>query len=144
MYTRIYIRYTNPFLGDVWIDIYCKILSRNRCVPLLEKLSIVNKNRNDPIDVGNSDIRHLNVSGAWALGYSGKNVSITVIDDGIEWTHPDLKINYDSQASYDFNDNDDDPMPRYLESNQHINFDSSTSYKQRGVMLSENVKEGFS
>ena len=31
----------------------------------------------------------------------------------MEHTHPDLKQNYDPQASTDLNGNDDDPFPRY-------------------------------
>ena len=31
----------------------------------------------------------------------------------MEHTHPDLKKNYDSEASIDLNDNDADPLPRY-------------------------------
>ncbi len=38
---------------------------------------------------------------------------VSILDDGIEWNHPDLKDNYDSEASIDLNDNDKDPMPRY-------------------------------
>ena len=43
------------------------------------------------------------------------------MDDGVEWNHPDLKANYDKEASTDLNDNDDDPFPRYdfLNSNKH-------------------------
>jgi hypothetical protein len=36
----------------------------------------------------------MNVTGAWALGYSGKGVSVTFLDDGLERTHPDLMENY--------------------------------------------------
>jgi len=31
---------------------------------------------------------------AWEAGYSGKGVSVTILDDGIEYEHPDLKENY--------------------------------------------------
>jgi len=37
---------------------------------------------------------------------------VTILDDGIERTHPDLEENYDPKASTDLNGNDDDPMPR--------------------------------
>lgn len=31
---------------------------------------------------------------AWKAGYTGKNISVTILDDGIEHTHDDLHANY--------------------------------------------------
>lgn len=53
----------------------------------------------------------MNVRPAWEKGYTGKGVVVTVVDDGIEHTHDDLKDNYDASASRDVNDHDDDPFP---------------------------------
>lgn len=56
----------------------------------------------------------LNIKVAWDQGYTGKGVTVTVLDDGIDHTHPDLKKNYSPFASADMNDKDDkqnDPMP---------------------------------
>ncbi|XP_041082767.1 proprotein convertase subtilisin/kexin type 5-like isoform X1 [Polyodon spathula] len=61
----------------------------------------------------------MNIVGAWKRGYTGKNVVVTILDDGIERNHPDLIENYDSQASFDVNGNDYDPMPRYDASNEN-------------------------
>ncbi|XP_064032778.1 proprotein convertase subtilisin/kexin type 5 isoform X1 [Pogoniulus pusillus] len=61
----------------------------------------------------------MNIVGAWRRGYTGKNVVVTILDDGIERNHPDLMQNYDSQASFDVNGNDFDPMPRYDASNEN-------------------------
>jgi subtilisin family serine protease len=36
----------------------------------------------------------MNISGAWRLGFTGKNVVVTILDDGIEKDHPDLIQNY--------------------------------------------------
>ena len=36
----------------------------------------------------------MNVEGAWALGYTGKGVVISILDDGIQPNHPDLARNY--------------------------------------------------
>ena len=36
----------------------------------------------------------MNVIKAWERGYTGKGVVVTILDDGIEHTHPDLKANY--------------------------------------------------
>eukprot|EP00096_Caligus_rogercresseyi_P009027 TRINITY_DN2992_c0_g1_i2.p1 TRINITY_DN2992_c0_g1~~TRINITY_DN2992_c0_g1_i2.p1 ORF type:complete len:831 (-),score=194.74 TRINITY_DN2992_c0_g1_i2:755-3247(-) len=55
----------------------------------------------------------MNVQKAWAEGATGKGVHVTILDDGVERSHPDLRQNYDPMSSYDVNDNDDDPTPRY-------------------------------
>lgn len=54
----------------------------------------------------------LGVVGAWNQGMTGEGVRVTILDDGIEYTHEDLRDNYDPAISYDFNDDDDDPLPR--------------------------------
>ncbi|OWF48429.1 Proprotein convertase subtilisin/kexin type 6 [Mizuhopecten yessoensis] len=61
----------------------------------------------------------MGVAGAWKMGYSGKGVVITILDDGIERDHPDLIGNYDPYASTDINGHDSDPMPRYDFSNEN-------------------------
>ncbi|KAJ8380876.1 hypothetical protein SKAU_G00016540 [Synaphobranchus kaupii] len=71
---------------------------------------------NDDIHNCQSD---MNIVGAWKRGYTGKDVVVTILDDGIERNHPDLVQNYDTQASYDVNGNDLDPMPRYDASNEN-------------------------
>uniref|UniRef100_A0A8C6MH77 Furin (paired basic amino acid cleaving enzyme) b n=1 Tax=Nothobranchius furzeri TaxID=105023 RepID=A0A8C6MH77_NOTFU len=57
----------------------------------------------------------LNTKAAWAQGYTGKGVVVTILDDGVEKDHPDLISNYDPEASYDVNDGDADPQPRYTQ-----------------------------
>ena len=37
---------------------------------------------------------------------------MAILDDGLDHSHPDLAANYDASISYDFNSNDNDPMPR--------------------------------
>ena len=36
----------------------------------------------------------MRVKEAWQAGFTGKDVSVTILDDGIERLHPDLKDNY--------------------------------------------------
>lgn len=62
----------------------------------------------------------MNILGAWQRGYTGKNVVVTILDDGIERNHPDLAPNYDHLASFDVNGNDYDPTPRYDFRNENI------------------------
>lgn len=61
----------------------------------------------------------LNITQAWKMGFTGKGVVLSVIDDGLEKDNFDLISNYDPKASYDFNDNDTDPQPRYEETNEN-------------------------
>ncbi|XP_028907588.1 proprotein convertase subtilisin/kexin type 4 isoform X1 [Ornithorhynchus anatinus] len=70
----------------------------------------------------NRDIQpDLNVLTAWSKGYTGQGIVVSILDDGLEWNHPDLMGNYDPLASYDFNSNDPDPRPQYgpLNENRH-------------------------
>ncbi|KAK7866825.1 hypothetical protein R5R35_005255 [Gryllus longicercus] len=55
----------------------------------------------------------LHVLPLYALGVSGRGVRVSVLDDGVEHRHDDLRANYDPEISYDANDDDDDPTPRY-------------------------------
>ncbi|RTG84802.1 proprotein convertase subtilisin/kexin type 6 [Schistosoma bovis] len=36
----------------------------------------------------------MNVLEAWELGYTGRGIKITIMDDGIDYTHPDLFVTY--------------------------------------------------
>ncbi|XP_063312644.1 proprotein convertase subtilisin/kexin type 4 [Pelobates fuscus] len=70
----------------------------------------------------NNDVSSdIGVLTAWSYGYTGRGVVVTILDDGLEKDHPDLSKNYDPLASYDFNDNDPDPQPRYdlYDENRH-------------------------
>ncbi|MGL5196440.1 MAG: S8 family serine peptidase, partial [Chroococcales cyanobacterium] len=42
----------------------------------------------------------------------GRNVVIGFVDDGVDYTHPDLLPRYNPNLSFDFSDLDDDPFPR--------------------------------
>jgi len=61
----------------------------------------------------------MNVKPAWARGYTGKGVVVSILDDGIQHNHPDLAQNYDPFASTDINDSDQDPMPQDNGDNKH-------------------------
>ncbi|KAM6119639.1 LOW QUALITY PROTEIN: furin [Pterocles gutturalis] len=63
--------------------------------------------------------RDLNVRQAWEQGYTGKGIVVSILDDGIEKNHPDLEGNYDPGASFDVNDQDPDPQPRYTQMNDN-------------------------
>ncbi|XP_055381042.1 neuroendocrine convertase 2 [Condylostylus longicornis] len=57
----------------------------------------------------------LNVQAAWDQGITGKNVTTAIMDDGVDYMHPDIKYNYNAEASYDFSSNDPYPYPRYTD-----------------------------
>lgn len=42
--------------------------------------------------------RDLNVKEAWAQGYTGRGIVVSILDDGIEKNHPDLAGNYVSRS----------------------------------------------
>lgn len=47
---------------------------------------------------------------AWDV-VRGAGATIGVVDDGLDWTHPDLLANYRPEWSWDINAKDPDPMP---------------------------------
>ncbi|XP_035205895.1 neuroendocrine convertase 2-like [Stegodyphus dumicola] len=57
----------------------------------------------------------LNVEAAWAQGYTGRNITTAIMDDGVDYMHPDLQDSYNAKASYDFSSNDPYPYPRYTD-----------------------------
>ncbi|KAI9189414.1 pheromone processing endoprotease [Blastocladiella emersonii ATCC 22665] len=54
----------------------------------------------------------INVLPAWRLGATGKNVTVALVDDGLDFTALDLKDKFEPAGSYDFNDHDPLPRPR--------------------------------
>ncbi|PAA85653.1 hypothetical protein BOX15_Mlig006099g2 [Macrostomum lignano] len=57
----------------------------------------------------------LNVLPVWEAGYIGRNVTVAIVDDGIDYLHPDLAESYNAEASFDFNSNDPYPFPKYAD-----------------------------
>ena len=53
----------------------------------------------------------INVLPVWQRGYRGEGIVVSIVDQGVDHTHPDLRDNYDPEASFDFIDNDPDPFP---------------------------------
>eukprot|EP00047_Mylnosiga_fluctuans_P004265 m.233535 g.233535 ORF g.233535 m.233535 type:complete len:1481 (-) comp12531_c0_seq1:233-4675(-) len=82
------------------------------------------------------DNQDINVMPAWNAGYTGEGVVVTVVDDGIEYTHPDLKDNYLAAASWDMNDNDPNPFPN---ESDPINSHGTRCCGQIAMALNNNV-----
>ncbi|XP_063539588.1 neuroendocrine convertase 1-like [Cydia strobilella] len=81
----------------------------------------------------------LNVLPVYAMGYTGRGVRVTVLDDGVEHNHTDLRDNYDPEISWDCNDGDPDPSPsqKDLRRNSH-----GTRCAGEIAMTANNVKCG--
>ena len=79
--------------------------------PLFEKQWFLNH--------GGIDGSDMNVIPAWKRGFTGRNVVVTILDDGIQINHPDLAQNYDPLASLDINGRDGDPTPKDDGNNKH-------------------------
>ncbi|RMH78032.1 MAG: hypothetical protein D6680_03315 [Cyanobacteria bacterium J007] len=53
-----------------------------------------------------------NITEAWNLA-RGKGVVIGIVDDALDYTHPEFASKYRPDLSWDFNENDSDPSPTY-------------------------------
>lgn len=61
----------------------------------------------------------VDTDGETAVNYSGKGITVAIVDDGLQHTHPDLTPHYNPLLSYDFNDRDMDPAPNVYQNDGH-------------------------
>ncbi|EFP83497.2 kexin [Puccinia graminis f. sp. tritici CRL 75-36-700-3] len=62
-----------------------------------------------------NDVIHkhmINATGVWEMGITGKNVTVAIVDDGIDMSSDDLKSNFFEAGSWDYNDHTPLPEPR--------------------------------
>lgn len=85
-----------------------------------------NNNRDTPSDPLYRNQWHLHNTGsgvraekAWRMGYTGKGVTIGIVDDGLQHTHPDLSARYRADMSWDYNGRDADPSPNVYAGDFH-------------------------
>ncbi|KAI8839063.1 peptidase S8/S53 domain-containing protein [Chytriomyces cf. hyalinus JEL632] len=58
----------------------------------------------------------INVLPVWERGINGSGVTVVILDDGIEFSHPDFHSNtWSSESSWDFNNQSPNPVPEYAE-----------------------------
>ncbi len=102
--------------GAAELDYFYPLVARQQSKRLLP---------NDPLFAGQWHLRNTGQTGgvigadsnletAWDLSL-GTGVVIGIVDDGLERTHPDLSPNYTATHSFDFNFNDFDPSPDFLD-----------------------------
>lgn len=60
---------------------------------------------------GGTPGQDINVTAVWNLGYTGRGVRIAIVDDGYQYTHPDLAPGYRGDSSFNINDDTADPAP---------------------------------
>ena len=53
----------------------------------------------------------MNVTGAWAAGYTGRGIKVAVVDSGLEIAHEDLSANVDQAKSFNFLTGSNNPTP---------------------------------
>lgn len=59
-----------------------------------------------------------NLVPAWDV-HRGAGIVVGIVDDGVQYSHPDLTANYNTTLDYDFNENDADPSPSLLNVDTH-------------------------
>ncbi|KAF7185886.1 Kexin [Pseudocercospora fuligena] len=97
------------------LDAVPELLEENKKIAL--NLSI-----NDPIFLEQWHLynhvepgHHINVSGVWEQGITGKGSTVCIVDDGLDLDSDDLKDNYCAECSWDYNDPGPDPKPRLVD-----------------------------
>jgi len=98
--------------AEGWIDSFYPLVARQHSTRLIP---------NDPLFAEQWHLRNTgqsggtpgidaNVTPAWD-SVTGNGVVIGIVDDGLQYTHPDLDDHYLPAHSFDFNNNDTDPAP---------------------------------
>jgi subtilisin family serine protease len=66
---------------------------------------------NDPYYSQQFDKKSMNCEEAWDFGLGSAEISVAVIDQGTQYTHPDLRDRFGSDKGYDYYAGDNDPIP---------------------------------
>lgn len=90
------------------------IVETARALEIFDPLFPVQWHLLNPIQLGHD----VNVTGVWREGLFGHNVTVAIVDDGLDMDSLDLKDNYFAEGSYDFNDHGPVPKPK-LSDDQH-------------------------
>ena len=74
---------------------------------------------NDPQEPNQPSLDLINARGAWDTTLGDSSVTISIVDTGVQYNHPDLSANFGSNKGRDFVDNDSDPAPDSLSNEYH-------------------------
>ena len=81
----------------------------------------------------------VNVVPAWDMGRLGSEVQIAIVDDGLQYTHPDLADNYIPEDSWDYFDDNPDPYPQGAEDNHGTSVAGVAAARDDGVYCGAGV-----
>lgn len=74
---------------------------------------------------------------AWETTLGSESVTISIVDQGVQYDHPDLTAQFGSTAGYDFVDDDPDPYPDSLSEEYHgthvAGIASATTNNETGI-----------
>ncbi|MHC1635315.1 MAG: S8 family peptidase [Candidatus Methanospirareceae archaeon] len=109
-------------------------LSKEGSVRYVEPVKFVHAlyTPNDPYYHEQWGLPHIKVDKAWDSERGNKNVTIAIIDSGIDYTHEDLMDNYVA-GGYDWVNNDSDPMDDYGHGTQCAGIAAATIDNGRGI-----------
>jgi subtilisin family serine protease len=93
-------------------------LRRHHAVLWIEEQQAKRRYTRDIVDPLYSEQWHIggmSVDVAWKQGPTGRNVTIAIVDDGLDSEHSDIRPNYSASGSYDFVEGKSTPTPHFLD-----------------------------
>ena len=67
------------------------------------------------------ELYDINVEPVWKEGITGRGVVVAILDDGLEYTHPDLEQNFLLAGSFNFNSRPYSKNPKPRETPDDLN-----------------------
>jgi proprotein convertase subtilisin/kexin type 7 len=105
--TRTVPEFADPLFGDQWHLV--------RFSPAAQLQSSSNQLLVLQVNMGKfgEDLagHDINVAPVWAAGINGTGVTVSVVDDGVDFLHPDIAPNWSAESSWDFTRKNNEPMP---------------------------------
>lgn len=74
---------------------------------------------NDPREPDQPSLDLIDARNAWDTTLGDGSVTVSIVDTGVQYDHPDLSANFGSDKGRDFVDNDQDPYPDSLSNEYH-------------------------